>query len=300
MKHAVSVSLGSSQRDKRVEIKLLDEQIVIERIGTDGDMEKAANLYRELDGKVDAFGVGGADLGIQIEDKWYALHSVKPMIRHIRKTPFVDGLGLKSTLENRTAKFIENNIGEEIQPRKVLFTAGTDRWGMSIGFVNENYDCVFGDLMFGLGLPIPIRSISTLKRVAALIMPIVGRMPFSMLYPTGDKQDVIVPKHQKWYEWAKVLAGDCHFIKGSMPDNLVEKIVVTNTTTSGDVNLFRDRGVRYLVTTTPILDGRSFGTNMMEAALVAVADKGRKLNTNELNALIDQIGFEPHIQELNK
>ena len=41
-------------------------------------------------------------------------------------------------------------------------------------------------------------------------------------------------------------------------------------------------------------------TNMMEAALVAMANKGRKLNTNELNALIDQIGFEPHIQELNK
>ena len=51
MKHAVSVSIGSSRRDKRVEITLLDEQIIIERIGTDGDMEKAANLYRELDGK---------------------------------------------------------------------------------------------------------------------------------------------------------------------------------------------------------------------------------------------------------
>ena len=55
MKHAVSVSIGSSRRDKRVEITLLDEQIIIERIGTDGDMDKAANLYRELDGNVDAF-----------------------------------------------------------------------------------------------------------------------------------------------------------------------------------------------------------------------------------------------------
>ena len=300
MKHAVSVSIGSSRRDKRVEIRLMDEPIIIERIGTDGDMEKAANLYRELDGKVDAFGVGGADLGLQIEGKWYPLHSVTPMIRYIRKTPVVDGVGLKSTLENRTAKFIENHIGNEIQTRKVLFTAGADRWGMSIGFANENYDCVFGDLMFGLGLPIPIRSISALKRVAALIMPIVGRMPFSMLYPTGDKQDLIVPRHQKWYGWAKVLAGDCHFIKGSMPDNLAEKIVVTNTTTPEDVNLFKDRGVRYLVTTTPILEGRSFGTNMMEAALVAIANKGRKLNTDELNSLIDQIGFEPNIKELNK
>ena len=80
MKHAVSVSIGSSRRDKRVEITLLDEQIIIERIGTDGDMDKAANLYRELDGNVDAFGVGGADLGIQIENNWYPLHSVAPMI----------------------------------------------------------------------------------------------------------------------------------------------------------------------------------------------------------------------------
>ena len=300
MKHAVSVSIGSSRRDKRVEIKLLDEQIIIERIGTDGDMEKAAELFREMDGKVDAFGVGGADLGLQVDNKWYQLHSVKPMVRHIKKTPFVDGLGLKTTLERGTAAFIEAKIGAEIQPRRVLLTLGADRWGMSVGFDEAGYDCVFGDLMFGLDLPIPVRSIAALKRVAAVVMPIAGRMPFSMLYPTGKKQDEIVPKHQKWYRWATVLAGDCHYIRSSMPDNLEEKIVVTNTTTSEDVNLFRDRGVRYLVTTTPILDGRSFGTNMMEAALVAVANKDRKLNANELNALIDQIGFEPHIQALNK
>ncbi|HAJ05994.1 MAG TPA: hypothetical protein DCL76_05525 [Chloroflexi bacterium] len=84
-----------------------------------------------------------------------------------------------------------------------------------------------------------------------------------------------------------------------MPDDLSQKIVVTNTTTKDDVNKFQNRGIRYLVTTTPILDGRSFGTNMMEAALVAIANKNRKLNTKELNALISQIGFEPNIIKLN-
>jgi len=32
---------------------------------------------------------------------------------------------------------------------------------------------------------------------------------------------------------------------------------------------------------------------------VAVAGKGRVLTTDELNALIDQLGFEPQLQELN-
>jgi len=47
------------------------------------------------------------------------------------------------------------------------------------------------------------------------------------------------------------------------------------------------------------LDGRTFGTNMMEAALIAAAGKGRKLSTDELNQLLDQLGFEPQIQRLN-
>jgi len=42
---------------------LMEERVSVERGGTDGDIEKAAQLYWELDGKVDAFGVGGADRG---------------------------------------------------------------------------------------------------------------------------------------------------------------------------------------------------------------------------------------------
>ena len=68
MKRAVSVSLGSSKRDKAVEVELLGTTVHIERIGMDGDMEKAAQKFKELDGKVDAFGVGGADLGVMVAD----------------------------------------------------------------------------------------------------------------------------------------------------------------------------------------------------------------------------------------
>jgi hypothetical protein len=49
MKHAVSISIGSSKRDKTVEITLLGEKVRLERIGTDGDMKKAAQLYKAMD-----------------------------------------------------------------------------------------------------------------------------------------------------------------------------------------------------------------------------------------------------------
>jgi hypothetical protein len=301
MKRAVSISIGSSKRNKAVEVVLLGEKVSIERIGTDGDMEKAAQLYKELDGKVDAFGVGGADLGLQVDDKWYPLYSVQSMVRFVKETPLVDGAGLKNTLENKLAPFIDRTIGNYVSKlgKTALVVSGADRWGMSKSFLDAGYDCVFGDLMFGLGLPFPVRSEKSLKQLAALVMPVVGRLPFKWVYPTGEKQEVRIPKWESYYQQASVIAGDCHYIKRHLPERLDGKIIATNTTTPADVEAFRQAGVKYLVTSTPVLDGRSFGTNMMEAALIAVSGKKRKLTYAEILELLDRLGFEPQIQELN-
>jgi hypothetical protein len=299
MKRAVSISIGSSKRDKAVEIKLLGETVRIERIGTDGDMEKAAQLFKELDGKVDAFGLGGADLGLLVDKRYYPLYSVKPIVRFVEKTPLVDGEGLKNTLENRAVTFLHAKTGDYIKEKKALITSGTDRWGMTRSFVDAGYECVFGDFMFALDIPIPLHSERAVKILAALVAPIAGRLPFKWLYPTGEKQEQRTPKWEKYYEWANVIAGDFHFIKRFIPFKLPGKVIVTNTTTPDDVKMLREIGIKYLVTTTPVYDGRSFGTNMLEAALVAAAGKGRKLSHAELLELIDQLKLEPQIQELN-
>lgn len=301
MKRAVSISIGSSRRNKAVEVTLLGEKVSIERIGTDGDMEAAALKYKELDGKVDAFGVGGADLGALVDGKWFPFYSVQPMVRYVKKTPLVDGGGLKNTLENKAPAFLDSKIGDYIasRGRNVLVALGIDRWGLSKSFAEAGYETIFGDFMFGLGLPIAIRKLSQLKTLGNVLMPIVGRLPFEWVYPTGEKQEKRTPNWGKYYAWATVIAGDCHYIKRFMPDDLKGKVIVTNTTTPEDVEAFHRAGVKYLVTTTPVLEGRSFGTNMMEAALVAVAGKGRPLTLPELNEMIGTLGFEPQLQQLN-
>jgi hypothetical protein len=223
------------------------------------------------------------------------------MVRYVKKTPLVDGTGLKNTLENKAPAFLDQKIGDYINSRgrKVLMTAGVDRWGLSKAFVDAGFETIFGDLMFGLDVPIAIRSLKQLKTLAALLMPIAGRLPYSWIYPLGEKQEKRTPKWGKYYEWATVIAGDFHFIRRFMPDKLEGKVIVTNTTTAENVEELRKAGVKYLVTTTPVIDGRSFGTNMMEAALVAVAGKGRPLTWPELTEMLNKLGFEPQLQELN-
>lgn len=300
MKRAVSISLGSSQRDKSVEITLFGEPVRIERIGTDGDTHKAARLFTELDGKVDAFGIGGIDLSVGTADHAYPLGAAQRLIRGVRHTPVLDGRGLKHTLERQCIRYIEAELGAELQPKRAMVNSALDRYGMAQGLVEAGYETVFGDLQFALGIPIPLKSLRTVDTLSAILAPILGRLlPASMIYPTGEKQKETVPRFTRWYQWATLIAGDCSYTKRHMPPELPGKTILTNTTTEADVERFRRAGARYLITTTPRFEGRSFGTNMMEAALVAVSGKGRKLTHAELQSMIAQLDLHPQIQQLN-
>ncbi len=298
MKRAISISLGSSERDKQVEVELLGETVLIERRGTDGDIDRATALFTELDGQVDAFGVGGIDLWVQMGDKRYDIRAPQVMVKNVKKTPFVDGSGLKNTLERKVVQVLVDELGEQYKSGKVLLTLGVDRYGMTLAFHDAGYDLVCGDIMFALGVGIPIHGLKNLHRVAKVLVPIATKLPISMLYPTGEKQDEIIPKFTKWYDWADVVAGDCHYIKRHMPDDLTGTVIVTNTTTEKDMALFKERNVEYVVTSTPVLNGRSFGTNMMEAAITAVAGKNRALTHAEIDEILQQLDMKPTLHKL--
>jgi hypothetical protein len=305
MKWAMSVSIGSSKRDKVVEVDLFGEKVRLERKGTDGDMEKAARLYGDLDGQADAFGVGGAVLGLMVDDRWYWLPSVKSLVKYVKKTPVADGTGLKMTLERQAASVVEHEVGSKLKHKRALLMSGVDRYGLSRSFMDAGYESVIGDLMFTLGIPIPIKSDRQLKRVASLLIPIAGRLPFSWVYPTGESQEKRTPKFTEHFKWATVIAGDCHYITKYMPDDMEDKVIVTNTTTTDDRALFKKAGVKYLVTTTPVFDGRSFGTNVLESGILAAKGYKGKVDYEhpgnyfrEMEKAIDELGIKPVFQEL--
>ena len=54
-----------------------------------------------------------------------------------------------------------------------------------------------------------------------------------------------------------------------------------------------------LVTSTPELGGRSFGTNVMEALLVAYAEADSALTREQYNQLLAELEFVPRIVDLH-
>lgn len=296
MKNIVSVSIGSSERNHKASIEVMGEEVVLERIGTDGDMDKAVQIIKELDGKVDAFGMGGIDLYMAGSKKKYMFREAKRIAEAAKVTPLVDGTGLKNTLEYIAVKYAVETEKVPIPGKKVLLVCAMDRIGMGEAF--EEYDCdvTYGDIIFALGLPIPIKSISFIKNVGTFLMPVLTKMPFSWLYPTGDQQKEKKTTHSRYYTDKDVIAGDFLYIKRYLPERIDGKIVVTNTVTDSDVRDLKDRGASVLITTTPEIQGRSFGTNVIEAMLVSFADKpADQLTGGDYIELINKLNIKPRV-----
>jgi hypothetical protein len=78
------------------------------------------------------------------------------------------------------------------------------------------------------------------------------------------------------------------------------KWVITNTTTAEDVEFLRERCVELLITSTPRLEGRTFGTNVIEATLVALKDGSGPLSADEYLALLGEVGFAPDVRWLQR
>jgi hypothetical protein len=126
------------------------------------------------------------------------------------------------------------------------------------------------------------------------MLPIVSYFPMSMLF-YGSSGAEHEPKYVKYFEGSDLVAGDFLFMRKYMPERMDGKTVVTNTTTEENIELLKSRGVKTVITTTPRYEGRSFGTNMLEAALTAYAGKGRRLMDDELNKLIADLRLKPTV-----
>jgi len=295
----VGISLGSSARDHVVTVNLLGQAYKVERLGTDGDMKAMVKKISGMDGNVDAFGLGGMDLYIYAVDRRYEFRDARRIVRAAQKTPIVDGSGLKNTLERRAIEHLAEHTDLFEKPKKALLMSAMDRLGMAQALEEAGCIMTYGDFPFTLNLPLPIHSLNKLALVARVVAPVVCLLPFTMIYPTGEKQGINKPRYPKYFEEADIIAGDFHFIRRYMPPELPGKVIITNTVTRDDIEFLKKSSAKTLITTTPEMDGRSFGTNVIEALLVCMAGSDKELQEEEYNRLLAELELVPRIVALN-
>lgn len=302
MKKVVSVSLGSSRRDKTAVARFLDVPIELARVGCDGDVEKARALIRRLDGTVDAIGLGGVDVYLQVAGERYVVEDGLRLVREAKATPVVDGSRVKETVERRAVEWLAEHGPVPLKGAKVLLVSSLDRFGMAEALAEVGADTVYGDMMFLAGVPYPIRSLAELAEIAGKMAREVSKLPIHMIYPVGQKQDAEpVERFPEFYREADVVAGDWHLMRRYMPRDMRGKMILTQTITPDDRAFLRERGVRWLVTTTPVVDGRSFATNVIEGAFTALLGRPPEAWSREdVDDLLRKMDYQPAVQDLER
>jgi hypothetical protein len=300
MKKVLSVSLGSTTRDHSTEAEFMGQHFWLSRQGTDGNLDRCLQMYRDNDGKVDAFGIGGSEFYLWVNGRRYYFREAKQFRKAIKISKVGDGNGIKHLLAPLAIAALKEH-GYELRGKKALKTTAVDRYGLAKALVDAGCDVTFGDFMFALDLPIPIRSIRTVHIVAVLLLPIMTQLPFRWLYPLGAEQEKEPSKkYSHFYEEADIIAGDFLQVWSNLPDDLSGKIIITNTTTEKNVEELQKRNLEVLVTNTPRLEGRSFGTNVIEAMCRCLIDKPDDLITEaDLKDIIARVPLKPQVHVLN-
>ncbi len=299
MKRVVSVSLGSSTRNKKSTFDFLGEEFELERIGTDGDMKAFAKMFRDLDGKVDAIGIGGADLHVVAGNKRYTFREIADCVAGVTQTPIVDGSGLKHTLERASIEYLQREGIVDFKQERALLVSAVDRYGMAQALDKLCPDVIYGDFFFGIGLPIPIRSYKRVERLGKLLLPIITKLPFKWFYPTGEKQEIRTPKFPKLWADRTFICGDSLFVLRYAPDRLDGKTILTQSIRTANLDFFRQAGLRRVITTTPVIGGETFATNVMEAALVAYLGKSPSdITAEDYMETLGKIGWTPNVINL--
>jgi hypothetical protein len=230
----------------------------------------------------------------------YALRDGLRLLDAAKVTPVVDGSGLKNTLERKAVAYMQDELGIDLRGRRVLMVSALDRFGMAQAFVEAGADVLFGDFIFALDKDIPVRDLREFETMAEKYLPDACKLPFQFFYPTGKKQEKPPePKYPQYYEQADIIAGDFHFMRQYMPERLDGKIVLTNTVTQANLDELASRGVKLLVTTTPDIGGRSFGTNVLEAALLALLGKRwSEVVPDDYERLLRALDLKPRVVAL--
>jgi len=291
----LGVSFGSSKRDKIVDLEIAGIRACVERKGVDGSKAKAREIFLERQNTVDAFGIGGTDLYFVLDERIYAQKDTARLVAGI-VTPSVDGIGIKMTREPQLIKDMasedfERRYGFTIRGKRVFVACAIDRYLMTKELSAICSELIIGDIMLNFNLPISLKSLGAVKRLGVCLLPIITHFPIERFYPIGQEQTKNTPRFSKYFKNADVIAGDFHYIRKYAPNDLEGKIIITNTTTEDDVVFLRERGVYHLTTSTPVINGRSFGTNVLEAIVVAILGK----ETNETHP---SLGYADYLKVL--
>ncbi len=300
MKRCLVIHLGDE--NENFIASLGDRRVEVLWRGCDRDLDRARSLIREHDGKVDAIGLDGIPLDLELGRAHRPYQIGRELAAAASQSKVVDGGGVRGGLERWSVVLANRAEPGIFSQKRVLMVPGVNHVGLAnaLGRLTPDVDYYDPEVFFGLPDVPGVGSPQTLGTADAPTLEALKDAPLGKVSPPALGR---TRRATRRFKWADVIAGDPATIRHFAPSNLRKKTVVVPHATREDVADLRDRGTSILVTLLPSLEeGLPLARRsaaVIEAVLVALRDDPRAPLTEDsyLN-LMAEISWRPYISYL--
>ncbi len=305
MKKKILVIHGGAETNETSDLSFRGRKAEVRRLGCGGDPARARQLVAEWDGRVDAVGLEGLPIHLELGRSRLAHEIGAAVARAAMATPVVDGGGLRAGLERWGVILADRAEPGIFSQKRILMLPGLNHSGMAHALGRYSPHIRYADPEIYFGLPdVPlVGSRLTLEQAAQPTLERLRTMPFHRIQPPPE------PDHRTPVAarsaWADVLAGDAWTIRRFAPRDLGRKMVVVSWARDEDLDDFRRRGVSIVVTLMPSLEhGDDLGRwspATIEALFVALReDPAAPLDEDTYLDLMADLEWRPAIRYLQE
>lgn len=305
MKRIVSISLGSSENDYKLSTQFLGVDFHIQRFGTDGNVEQAAELMKEWDKKAHVIGLGDVKFPYAIGSNRLVRKDTETLLDIGKKlhTPVTMGAAFRRVAYEWSLRHINYTLGKGnyFSNARVLFMSGMFSYRLSKVMAEYTPNLVFADPLIEKGIPNLLKSIKDLEKYAAGIHLVAQWLPLkavtnripalrgidNYLFRRAVKEaQVIVVPYQGFHQ----------YIENFFVNELGGKIVVTATAYDDRVQLLKDRGVEIIIDTTPKILKQVVAVNVLEAMIMAALDRPLdEITDDDLLEIVSEQHLDPRV-----
>ncbi len=297
------VNVGGGRVDRRYRLTVAGREFEIHQVGLKQDLHQLERVLSEAPERRVA--VSGVQLNYRFNGVDYEHRDLaRRLKRLLRGREYSDGAVVKRTLERYLVDRAVQKLAVNFRDKRILVFSAVSRYDAAEVLAAQSRRIVFGDLLYGFRLGVPLTSVAALKAAAPTVLKAVVNTPASWFNPGARPFGRRMPRFRWYFHWAEVILGGMSYFRRYAPPALPGKIVFTNMRNDEDVEFLRERGVATAVGLLPLIDGRRVSTSVLELIFKTVlrgelAAANGDLETVLLNHFIRE-QYEPEIIDFER